>query len=204
MGSTEKLSYEKWCYLDSNPLNLTHSLKMTWYHLVTMWATRIAGEGLSEVWHNWDQPEKLDQPAQHVGSFFAIFPNFEFFVEQDPEEGQQELALRCIKEECGRRSIVNSSRVEGTVLRSKAQPTTSEVAIQLEIQKAESRPNFNSENPRECKFHWHTVISSFNSHMYTNTKYIIYLSTRNSTNVIQTLLKDRNKHNKFKLLCQSC
>ena len=108
------------------------------------------------------------------------------------------------KEECGRRSIVNSSRVEGTVLRSKAQPTTSEVAIQLEIQKAESRPNFNSENPRECKFHWHTVMSAFNSHMYTNTKYIIYLSSRNSTNVIQTLLEDRNKHNKFKLLCQSC
>ena len=63
-------------------------------------------------------------------------------------------------------------------------PTTSEVAIQLEIQKAESGPNFNSENPRECIFHWtHSNECLQFTYIYTNTNYIIYLSTRNLMNV---------------------
>ena len=67
------------------------------------------------------------------------------------------MALRCIltkrnvdkaqlliQAESGRASVEVAGRA----------PTTSEVAIQLEIQKAESGPNFNSENPRQCIFHW--------------------------------------------------
>ena len=81
------------------------------YHLVTMWATRIAGEGLSKVWYNRDQPEELDHPAQHVSSFFGIFHNLNSWVEQDPR-GSAGIGTQMHphKEECGRSPIVNSSR----------------------------------------------------------------------------------------------